>query len=105
MFVLCLQAKALDLVDQVVEKDQLLPAAEKVMQMLVKLPPLAVAGTKRSLREDFCAAWEKYYVVEPEGAWALLNQPDTLRTLGGAMQRLSGGKANGGAPAANQSKL
>lgn len=65
----CLQAKVLGLLDQVVEsKEQLLPAAEKVMGMLVKLPPLAVAGTKRVLREDFCTAWAGHWTAEAEGA-------------------------------------
>lgn len=80
------------LVDLLVERDEVVPAAEQLLQPLVKLPPLAVAGTKTVLREDFCAAWQQYYVKEPEGAWAFLNQPATLKTLHGAIQRLSGGK-------------
>uniref|UniRef100_A0A7S0WQJ1 Uncharacterized protein n=1 Tax=Chlamydomonas leiostraca TaxID=1034604 RepID=A0A7S0WQJ1_9CHLO len=87
------EAKALGLVDQVVDKAELLGAAEKVMHQLVKLPPSAVRATKVSLRGDFAAEWAAYYEVEPEGAWAFLNQPDTLRVLEGALQRLSGKKA------------
>lgn len=92
------EAKALGMVDQLVEqKEQLLGAAEKVMAQLVKLPPSAVKATKLSLREDFCAAWDAYYPQEPVGAWKFLNQPDTLRVLQGAIQRLSGNKQQGGA--------
>lgn len=84
------EAKALGLLDQVVDRDQVVAAAEKVMQTLVKLPGNAVAGTKRGLREDFCNEWEQYYVTEPEGAWEFLTQPTTLKILRTAMERLSG---------------
>ncbi len=92
-----LQAKALGLVDQVVERDQVLGAAEKVMQQLIRLPPLAVAGTKRVLREDFCRQWEQHWAGEAEGAWGFLNEPDTMRVLEAAMARLSGGNKGGAA--------
>lgn len=84
------EAKVLGLVDQLVEKGELLGAAEKVMQMLVKLPPSAVKVTKASLRGDFVAEWIKYCEDEHKGAWAFLNQPDTMRVLEWAMQKISG---------------
>lgn len=99
------EAKALGLVDQVVERDQVLGAAEKVMQQLIKLPPLAVAGTKRVLREDFCRQWEQYWAGEAEGAWGFLNEPETMRVLEAAMQRLSGGNKGGGAGAGAEGGL
>lgn len=99
------EAKALGLIDQVVDsKDQLLPVAEKVMQQLVKLPPPAVAGTKRVMREEFCDAWRQYYVQEVDGAWQFLNQPATLRTIEATLQRLSGNKAAGAQRAGNQAQ-
>lgn len=87
------EAKTLGMIDQVVDKDQVLAAAERAMIQLVKLPPSAVKATKLSLREDFCKQWEAYYPTEPEGAWKFLNQPDTLKVLDGAMKRLSGKSA------------
>ncbi len=85
------QAESLGLIDQVVDKSEVVAAAERLMQQLIKSPPLALAGTKTVLREDFCALWEQYYQTEPVGAWAFLNEPATLKTLEGALQRLSGG--------------
>mmetsp|Transcript_8639 Transcript_8639/g.23227 ORF Transcript_8639/g.23227 Transcript_8639/m.23227 type:complete len:285 (+) Transcript_8639:173-1027(+) len=89
------EAKALGMVDQVVDKGQVLEAAEKVMAQLVKVPGGAVKATKVSLREDFCNAWQQYYIEEPHMAWAVLNKPETLRTLEAALQRLSSGNKGG----------
>ncbi|GFH25123.1 uncharacterized protein HaLaN_23036, partial [Haematococcus lacustris] len=61
------EAKTLGMVDAVVDKDGLLPAAEKVMTQLVRLPPTAVAATKANLRADFCQEWSKYYLSESIG--------------------------------------
>jgi enoyl-CoA hydratase/carnithine racemase len=91
------QAKALGLVDQIVEKEGLLPAAEKVMTSLVKLPGHAVASTKAGLRQSFCAEWEPFFTgEEPEGGWATLCLPETKKTLEGVLARLSSGAKGGG---------
>ena len=87
------EAKTLGLVDDLVPKDQLIPAAEAVMLKLVMLPSAAVAASKQSLRGDFCAQWREYSKLEPRGAWRFLCQADTVRTLAAALQRLSGNKA------------
>lgn len=86
------EAKALGLIDDLVPKDELISSAEAVMLKLVMLPGSAVASSKASLRGDFCAAWLAYSKIEPEGAWRFLCQSDTVRTLGAALQRLSGNK-------------
>ena len=97
--------QALGLVDDLVPKDQLLPAAEAVMLKLVMLPGGAVAASKKSLRGEFGDAWLKFSKVEPKGAWQFLCQPETVRTLAAALQRLSGGKAGGANGASQASKL
>uniref|UniRef100_A0A7R9V344 Enoyl-CoA hydratase n=1 Tax=Chlamydomonas euryale TaxID=1486919 RepID=A0A7R9V344_9CHLO len=86
------EAKTLGLVDELVPKEQLMASAEGVMLKLVMLPAGAVAATKKSLRADFAQEWEAFSRTEPEGAWTFLNRPDTIRTLEGALQRLSGSK-------------
>lgn len=86
------QALRLGLVHSLAEDSSalgLLAAAEAVMKRLVRLPDTAYAATKANLRADFCAAWEAYYPAEVDGAWQFLNAPETLKTLGGAMKRLS----------------
>eukprot|EP00798_Chlamydomonas_sp_ICE-L_P011634 gene11634-34343_t len=57
---------------------------------LVKLPNAAFATTKRSLRESFASDWEKYYVLEPIGAWKMLASSETVHMLDGVLQRLAG---------------
>lgn len=84
------EAKKLGMVDEIVDKEQLLPAAELLLSKVVKLPSSARAATKTSLREDFCKEWEAYYVEEHKGGWKFLNQQDTLKVLGATLQRLSG---------------
>jgi 3,2-trans-enoyl-CoA isomerase len=83
------QAKEVGLVDELVPKEQLLGAAEQLAAQLVKLPGHARAATKLSMRGDYAQAWYQYALAEPEGAWRFLNQPATLKTLGGVLQRLS----------------
>lgn len=85
-----------------VDRAQVVVAAEAMMAGLVKLPGHAVGATKGSLRGDFTAAWRAYYVEEPAGAWEMLTQPATLRTLEGAMARLGGG---GKAPPKQTSRM
>lgn len=101
------QAKALGLVDALIDKPQLLPAAEAAAAKLARLPAEARAATKLSLRAELAAGWEAFYPVEPQGAWVFLNAPATLKALGGAMQRLSSSakKDKASVPGAVQAKL
>jgi len=46
----------------------------------------AFAPTDQASRE-----WEAYPAVEAPGAWAQLEDPGTVKMLGGVLQRLSGG--------------
>mmetsp|Transcript_5634 Transcript_5634/g.12470 ORF Transcript_5634/g.12470 Transcript_5634/m.12470 type:complete len:272 (+) Transcript_5634:210-1025(+) len=96
------EAKSLGLVDEVVPKEQLLPAAEKVMQQLVRLPSHAVGATKQSLRAEFSAQWEEFAKVEPRGAWKFLNEPATLQTLAGVLERLSSSSKKGAGAATSK---
>lgn len=85
------EAKLVGLIDELVEdRELLLPAAEKLMSRLLKLPSNSYAVTKNSMRSEFCIKWEGYYAVEPESAWGYLNEPATLKVLAGAMASLSG---------------
>lgn len=87
------EAKALGLVDEIVNtKDELSAAAEALMLKLVLLPGSAVEATKKSLRGSFCDEWQSYYLQEPKGAWPFLLLPQTLATLKSAIERLSGKK-------------
>lgn len=83
------QAKQLGLIDDILPKEQLLEAAEQLAAQVCKLPGHARAATKHSLRGDYSKAWYQFALVEPEGAWQFLNDPATLKTLGGVLQRLS----------------
>ena len=49
-------------------------------------------GGQARLRDDFSREWEAYPALEAPGAWAQLEDPATVRMLGGVLQRLSGGK-------------
>lgn len=86
------EALSLGLVDEVVEKVELLPAAERAVQRLMKVPGHARHATKLDLHGEFCKQWTEFCRTESTGAWQFLNQPATVKTLGATMQRLSGGK-------------
>lgn len=92
-FVAPQQAQQLGLVHEVVPTEGLLAAAEALAAAACKLPGHARAATKLSLRGEFSRAWFEFALVEPEGAWEFLNQPATLKTLGGVLQRLSKGSS------------
>ncbi|KAJ9534942.1 hypothetical protein QJQ45_029607 [Haematococcus lacustris] len=94
------EAKTLGMVDAVVDKDGLLPAAEKVMTQLVRLPSTAVAATKANLRADFCQEWSKYYLSESIGGWEQLQRPETVAMLEVSLARLASGSAKKAADAA-----
>lgn len=49
-------------------------------------------GCQARLRDEFSREWEAYPAVEVPGAWAQLEDPATVKMLGGVLQRLSGGK-------------
>ena len=83
------QALEAGLVEALVPKEQLLEAAEKLAAQLAKLPGHARAETKLSMRGEYSKVWYQFALTEPEGAWRFLNQPATLKTLGGVLQRLS----------------
>lgn len=88
------EAKAVGLADLLVEgHESLLPAAEKLMSQLQRLPSTSYAATKLNLRDGFCKDWEAFYPVEPSYGWSFLNQPATLKVMAGAIARLSGKKA------------
>lgn len=89
------QAKDLGMVDELVDdKLQLLPRAQELMAQLVRLPTGARAATKQRMRGDYSKAWWEYamqWEAGPEGFEQITN-PATVAAVGGALQRLSGGK-------------
>ncbi len=52
---------------------------------------ISYAHAQARLRDNFSREWEAYPAVEAPGAWAQLEDPGTVKTLGGVLQRLSGG--------------
>lgn len=89
------RAKELGMVDELVaDKAVLLPRAQELMAQLVKLPHGARAATKDRLRGEYGKTWFKYameWEAGPEG-FAQIANPATVKAVGGALQRLSGGK-------------
>ena len=60
-------------------------------KLLCLLSALRVRHAQARLRGDFSREWEAYPAVEAPGAWAQLEDPVTVKTLGGVLQRLSAG--------------
>lgn len=91
------RAKELGMVDELLsDKAMLLPRAQEVMAQLVKLPAGARAATKQRIRGDYGRAWLEYamqWEAGPEG-FAQITNPDTVKAVGGALQRLSGRPSN-----------
>lgn len=89
------RAKELGMVDELIaDKAALLPRAQELMAQVVKLPAGARAATKQRMHGDYSTAWFKYameWEAGPEG-FAQITNPDTVAAVGGALQRLSGGK-------------
>ncbi len=84
------EALHLGLIDRVVPKDQLLPAAEAAMKAALKMPDGGRQVTKAGLRKELAAGWEQLDFVEKEAitSWDNLSKPTTVQFLGGVMKSL-----------------
>ena len=83
------EAHKLGLVDEVVDKDSLMPTAHALMQTLIRVPAFASSSTKLNTREEFIKQWLAYLGGEAEAGWSLLVKPETRALLASAMQRVS----------------
>ena len=83
-------ALQLGLVDRVVSKDQLLPAAEASMLATLKFPDGGRIATKMALRQDVAAGWGQPDFVHKEAtsSWENLSKPEIVSFLGGIMKSL-----------------
>lgn len=66
-------------------------AAETAMQGMLKLPDVGRVLTKQQGREEFVAAWRKYYPIEAEVGFTQLSAPSTVEAMRAVMERLGGG--------------
>ena len=83
------EALQLGLIDRVVHKDQLLPAAEAAILAALKFPDGGRQHTKVALRQDLAAGWTHSFVEnEATTSWANLSSPETVSFLGGIMKSL-----------------
>ena len=84
------EALQLGLIDRVVPKDQLLPAAEAAMKAALKYPDGGRQATKAALRKDLAAGWGQLDFVQKEAttSWDNLSKPMTVEFLGGIMKSL-----------------
>jgi len=87
------EALALGLVDEVVPKADLLPAAEKAMKHLLRLPSSGYGVTKFALNGALADAWEAQIPQEVETVYGILNAEATVKALGAVLQRLNNNKA------------
>lgn len=88
------EASALGLVDEVVPKEQLMSAAEKILRSGLRLPDAGRIGTKTTIRGSLSRRWEGGCVQEAEAAWAMLSDPATVKMLGAVLKSLSRSKNN-----------
>jgi 3,2-trans-enoyl-CoA isomerase len=86
------EALQIGLVDELVDgAEELLPRAEQLMAVAVKLPGEARAATKLSLRGEFAGAWEEYAQTrEATFGWGAIAKPETVARMTATLQRLSG---------------
>lgn len=86
------EAHRMGLIDKLVTKEELMPAATKVMESLLKFPRSGQILTKTSLRMDLAKQWEEYCAEEAETVYGVLAAPNSVKALGGVLQRLSKNK-------------
>ena len=87
------EARELGLIDEVIGEGALMAAALSAMEKLTKVPSMARAQTKDTIRAPFSALWLSYGEQEAREGWRMLNEPHIIKALGGVLMRLSGGKA------------
>lgn len=87
------EALRIGLVDEMVEKDALLPAAEKFVQNAMRLPDVGRHLVKQQMRGELSAAWEAQGEQEAKMGWGFLNSPFTMKMIGMTLARLSGKKS------------
>ena len=80
------------LVDEVVEKADLVPQAVRMAAKQLELPDGGRVAVKTRLRSSFSHEWEEECKREPEANWAMLTQETTVAALGAVLKRLSGNK-------------
>ena len=96
------EAKGMGLIHETVSTAAVLPATERAMETLLKLPDNARAATKNNLREPFSKEWEAFIGEEAREGWEMLCEPEVENALGGVIKRLSskGKSVAGSAPTA-----
>jgi enoyl-CoA hydratase/carnithine racemase len=95
------QALAIGLIDEIVPSSDLDAAAAKHMRKLLRLPGTSYAITKTKLRAKLANDWEAQADAEAASGWSFLSQPQTIKSLGNVLKRLSGNKKRN----KNKSKL
>ncbi|KAK3249403.1 hypothetical protein CYMTET_41166 [Cymbomonas tetramitiformis] len=86
------EAQQIGLIDQVVSKDDLLPASQKVMAQCLKFPRAGQILTKLAIRGDLAKKWGAYCPEEAETVYNFLSAPAVVSSLEGVLKRLAGGK-------------
>ncbi|KAI8897033.1 ClpP/crotonase-like domain-containing protein [Globomyces pollinis-pini] len=85
------QCKEIGLIDEIVSKDQLIPAAETLLKQLLKLPDPGRAIVKGHLRNQLAAEWtdSERLTNESDMGWSMLSLPSTVKALDGVFARLA----------------
>ena len=86
------EALSVGLVDMLVPKDALLPAAEQAMGQLLASPDAGRIETKKFQRSEFSRRWEAHASVEADTQYSLMESPSVVQALEAYMKRLSGKK-------------
>mmetsp|Transcript_316 Transcript_316/g.719 ORF Transcript_316/g.719 Transcript_316/m.719 type:complete len:140 (-) Transcript_316:457-876(-) len=84
---------ALGLVDEVVPRAELLPAAEKAMKHLLRLPSSGYGVTKLALNGELADFWEAQIPQEVETVYSVLTAETTIGALRSVLQQLTNKKA------------
>lgn len=86
------EALKLGLVDQLVSKEELASAADKVLRQALKLPDIGRQLTKGQLHDAFSRAWEAQAADEAKFGWQMLKGEATVTALGAVLNRLQSGR-------------
>mmetsp|Transcript_13936 Transcript_13936/g.16806 ORF Transcript_13936/g.16806 Transcript_13936/m.16806 type:complete len:264 (+) Transcript_13936:93-884(+) len=87
------EAKEMGLIDQLVSKEDLMPAAEKVLSGFLKFPREGANHVKMNMRGALANEWETALTEDIALTWKTMSDPRSVAALGAVLKKLSGGKA------------